>query len=156
MWLDVLGWKQPKRRKKKKRNIDTEYLREKESYNRHKSCLAFNPDLWSDWPNKLPKENEAMIEVNPAYTGSESVVNGKLELFRIPPTDVSASSDRMVPIEPVPHPSTQSIIPFTIKVVAITPWCIWVIERKEKTCQTFLNIFLNTTKYRTIIRQVKC
>ena len=29
-----------------------------------------------------------MIEVNPAYTGSESVVNGKLELFRIPPTDI--------------------------------------------------------------------
>ena len=51
---------------------------------------------------------------------------------------------------------TESIIPFTIRVVAITPWCIWVIERKEKTCQTFLNIFLNTTKYRTIIRQVKC
>lgn len=29
-----------------------------------------------------------MIEVNPTYTGSESVVNGKLELFRIPPTDI--------------------------------------------------------------------
>ena len=29
-----------------------------------------------------------MIEVNPAYTGSESAVNGNLELFRIPPTDI--------------------------------------------------------------------
>lgn len=55
-----------------------------------------------------------MIEVNPAYTGSESVVNGKLELFRIPPTDVSASSDRMVPIEPVPHPSTFKWMPIMI------------------------------------------
>lgn len=55
-----------------------------------------------------------MIEVNPAYTGSESVVNGKLELFRIPPTDVSASSDRMVPIKPVPHPSTFKWMPIVI------------------------------------------
>lgn len=45
--------------------------------------MVFNLDLWSDWFNKLFKENEVMIEVNLVYMGFEFVVNGKLELFRI-------------------------------------------------------------------------
>lgn len=76
--------------------------------------LGFQPGLMKWLTQQTAQRKRSNDRVNPAYTGSESVVNGKLELFRIPPTDVSASSDLMVPIEPVPHPSTFKWMPIMI------------------------------------------
>ena len=39
-------------------------------------------------------------EINPAYGSSLRMVNAKLDLFKTPPTDISTSSYRMVPIQP--------------------------------------------------------
>ena len=39
-------------------------------------------------------------EINLAYGSSLPMVNAKLDLFKTPPTDISTSSYRMVPIQP--------------------------------------------------------
>ena len=54
---------------------------------------------WEKTKEKKKKVTDTLIDGGPLHPGSKSVMNPQLSLFNVPPTDLSMSSYRIVPIQ---------------------------------------------------------